>query len=81
MLRTDIDGILVWLTNEDADLKKPALVLDHAGSPDNRQPGYVVFYVEYNGEVTNPLRFYNLKDALVEYANLLPYETKALPIL
>lgn len=74
MIRHDIDGILVWLTKEDEAAKKPALVLEYAGTPDNRQSGYVIFHVMPDGNITNHLRFYNLKDALIEMANLLPYE-------
>lgn len=66
MLRHDIDGELVWLTESDYQEEKPALVLD------KHEDGYTVFWSTIHGEKRSQAFFARLGKALEHFAAQLP---------
>lgn len=72
MVCMNIDGILVWLTEEDRENGNPALILEYTQFPYHNDKGFDVFLSYPLGNRSDITHFDNLKDALMEFANRIP---------
>lgn len=69
MITSDIDGILVWLTQDDRDNQRPALGIIHG---EDWGCKYIVCDIPVDGDPQNINKFNALSSALKCFAERLP---------